>query len=252
MTLGISIDGLVLKSLASAEAVLTEDEKHNGVVLVDIGSTTTDVAIFKDGSSYYTSTIPVGGYNVTNDIALGLGIPFGIAEEMKMKHGDVKWTEEQSGDDIVVEGGHSVSYSDLCQIIEARIGELFRLILLQMPQTDYGKATPTGLVITGGSCNLPNIAEFGCELTQLPVRIGIPLNLGDSVDILCDPAYATSIGLLYWQMKNGCSYSWWNRRGDLGALFPRWLNYFSIKNRQLNNRAKERESGKSKLRTKPS
>ncbi len=97
-SLGIGIDGLVLKSLASAEAVLTEDERQNGVVLADIGDTTTAVVVFKDGSIYHTSILPIGGHNFTNDVALGLGLPFSLAEEMKTKYGNVMSLGKNSDD----------------------------------------------------------------------------------------------------------------------------------------------------------
>jgi len=225
-SLGIGIDGLALKSLASAEAVLTEDERQNGVVLADIGGGTTDVAVFKGGSIYHTSILPIGGHNVTNDVALGLGLPFSLAEEMKTKYGNVMSSEKGSDDVTVTENGHSVSSHDLCQIIDARVEELLRLILAQMPQTNYAEAFPSGLVLTGGSCNLPGIAELGREATRLPVRIGIPVNVDGDNDNLRDPAYATSVGLLYWKMKNEDSQDWQINRWGLHVLLPRFLGYF--------------------------
>ncbi len=228
--LGVGIDGLILKSLASAEAVLTQDERQNGVVLANIGGTTTDVAIFKDGSVYHTSTLPVGGHNVTHDISVGLGIPFNVAEEMKKKYGNAMPPEEKDGDDTVTENEHSVSYPDLCEIIEARVEELFRLILLQIPLTDYHKAILSGLVLTGGSCNLTGIAELGRKVTQLPVRIGIPLNPDGDDDTLCDPAYSTSVGLLYWgKKKNEGSQEWRINRWGPRVLLPRFLGYLDKK-----------------------
>jgi len=226
MSLGVGIDGFVLKSLASAEAVLTEDERQCGVILADIGGGTTNVAAFKDGSVYHTSTLPVGGYNVTNDVAMGLGLPFCLAEEMKTKYGSVMASEEGNDDVTVTENGHSVSYHDLCEIIRARVEELLRLILFQMPQTNCAEAFPSGLVLTGGGCNLPGIAELGCEITQLPVKIGTPLNPDGSNDTLCNPVYATSVGLLYWKMRNKGSQDWQTNRGGLSALLPRWSSYF--------------------------
>ena len=224
--LGIGIDGLVLKSLASAEAVLTEDEMQRGVVLADIGGDTTDVVAFKDGGICHTSTLPVGGYNVTNDVALGLGIPFDIAEEMKMKYGNVMSSENDYDDVTVTENGHSVSYRDLCEIIDARIEELLRLILVQMPQTDYAKTFPSGLVLTGGCCNLPGITELGFKATRLPVRIGIPVNIDDDNENLRDPAYATSVGLLHWKIKNEDSQDWQTKRWSPHVFLPRFLGYF--------------------------
>jgi len=230
MSYGISIDGFVLKSLASAEAVLTEDEKQRGVVLADIGGSTTDIAVFKDGSVYHTSTLPVGGYNVTNDVALGLGLPFCLAEEMKTKYGNVMPSEEEGdGDVTVTENGHSVSYHDLCEIIVARVEELLRLILFQIPRTDYAEAFPSGLVLTGGGCSLPGVAELGRETTRLPVRIGIPFNPDNSNDTLCDPVYATSVGLLCWKMRNKDSQDWRTGRGGLSVLLPRWSSYFTTR-----------------------
>lgn len=227
--LGISIDGLVLKSLASAEAVLTEDERQRGVVLADIGGGTTDVAVFKDGSIYHTSTLPVGGYNVTNDIALGLGLPFRVAEEMKTKYGNVMPPERDSDDATVTEDGHSVSYRNLCEIIDARIEELLRLILVQMPQTNYAEAFPSGLVLTGGSCNLPGITELGREAIHLPVRIGTPVNIDNDNDNLRDPAYATSVGLLYWKMNNESSHDWQTKTWGLHVSLPKFLGYLGSK-----------------------
>ncbi|MFC1970821.1 cell division protein FtsA [Chloroflexota bacterium] len=178
MSLGIGVNRLVLKSLASAEAVLAEDEKRNGVMLADIGGNTTDVAVFRDGSVYHTSTLPVGGHNVTHDIAVGLGLPWEVAGLVKKEHGDVTTSEVQgSTDDIVTESRHTISRCDLREIIAARIEELFRLIILQLPQFDYAKDIPSGLVITGGSCSLPGIAEVGSVMKVLTIfaSIFIPL-----------------------------------------------------------------------------
>ena len=228
-SLGISIDGLVLKSLASAEAVLTEDERQNGVVLADIGGGTTDVAVFKDGSIYHTSTLPVGGYNVTNDIALGLGLPFRVAEEMKTKYGNAMLSERDSDDVIATEDGHSVSYRNLCEIIDARIEELLRLILIQVPQTNYAEAFPSGLVLTGGSCNLPGITALGRESIHFPVRIGTPVNVDNDNNNLRDPAYATGVGLLHWKMKNEGSHDWQTKTWGLHVSLPKFLGYLGSK-----------------------
>ncbi len=230
--LGISIDGMVLKSLASAEAVLTEDERQNGVMVADIGSATTDVAIFKDGSVCSTLSLPIGGNHITNDIAVGLGLPFELADIMKIKYGNVRLSEEKDNiDATATEDGQSVSYYDLCVIIASRIEELLRLILFQIQGTDYKKVIPSGLVLTGGTSKLAGISELGYEVTGLPVRTGIPFHPDTDDSILSDPACATSVGLLYWKINNGGSQAWWTKRGGLEVLLPRWLGYFS--NRKL-------------------
>lgn len=226
--LGISIDGLVLKSLASAEAVLNEDERESGVMVADIGSATTDVAIFKDGSICSTLSLPIGGNHVTNDIAVGLGLPFELAEIMKTKYGNVSLSEEKDNiDATATEDGKSISCYDLCVIIASRIEELLRLILFQIQGTDYKKAIPSGLVLTGGTSKLSGISELAYEVTGLPVRRGIPYHTDTEDSILSDPSCATSVGLLYWKINNEGSQDWRSKRGGLEVLLPRWLGYFS-------------------------
>lgn len=203
-SIGIDVDDLVMEPLASAEAVLEPEEKQDGVLLADIGGGTTDLALFKDNTIYYTSVLPVAGYQVTRDISVGLGITFELAEEMKKRYGDVTPGEENSGDrEISITGdGHGISYNDLSEIIRVRIEEMLRLILLELPQNDYHKLIPAGLVITGGSANLPGIAELGEKITRLPVRLGRPVRLAGVSDALDNPAYATGVGLLLWKLRN--------------------------------------------------
>ncbi|MDP2744417.1 MAG: cell division protein FtsA [Dehalococcoidia bacterium] len=198
--LGIDIEDLVLEPLASAEAVLEPDEREAGVILADIGGGTTDVAVFKDGSIYHTSVIPVAGYQVTRDIALGLNLPFEMAEAMKKKYGSL-----QPGGDGTIDtrglgetDGHAVSYQDLNQIIRARVEELLRLIVLELPDSAANRMVPAGLVLTGGSSNLPGMDIVAQELLRMPVRIGIPSGVYGITDAVSDPAHATGVGLLLW------------------------------------------------------
>jgi cell division protein FtsA len=201
---GVEIEDLVIEPLASAEAVLAPEEKMDGVLLADIGGGTTDIAIFKDNTIFHTSVLPVAGYQVSRDISVGLGVSFELAEEMKKKYGDVtpKEEEKSSGDIAITQDGHSVSYNDLSEIIRVRVEELLRLILLELPQSDYAKLIPAGVVLTGGGANLPGIAELGEKVARLPMRIGRPVVLPGVSDALNDPAYATGVGLLMWRLKN--------------------------------------------------
>jgi cell division protein FtsA len=218
---GIEIEDVILEPLASAEAVLTEDEKQNGVLLADIGGGTTDIVVFKDNSVCFTAVLPVAGYQISRDISIGLGVPFDLAEEMKKKYADVTPVHDvgkgsrgkAEPEKIIAENGHNVSYSDLSEIIRIRVEELLRLIVLQMQQSDYPKFIPAGLVITGGTANLPGIAELASEVTRLPVRIGVPFNLYGVADTLHDPAYATSVGLLLWKKRNESTRSWRPKSG---------------------------------------
>lgn len=222
--LGIDIDDLVLEPLASSEAVLTEDEKQVGVILADIGGGTTDIAIFRDGSIWHTSILPVAGYQLTRDVAIGLGLPFDVAEEMKKRYGSVMPVYEGKMETpaTVSQDGHGISYQDLCDIIRARIEEIIRLILLELPATDYETLVPAGLVLTGGSSNLSGIEALGRDIPRLPVRVGIPTHISGITEALRDPAHATSVGLILWGAKHEGKSTW--RAGGLGSGIRRLVS----------------------------
>jgi len=209
-SIGIDIEDLILEPLASSEAVLTEDEKQVGVILADIGGGTTDVAVFKEGSIWHTSILPVAGYQITRDVSIGLGLPFDVAEEMKKRYGSVMPVYESKAEtsNAISQDGHGVSYQDLCDIIRARVEEIIKLILLEMPNSEYETLVPAGLVLTGGSANLAGIATLGRDILQLPVRVGTPTNIEGITDTLYDPAYATSVGLLLWAAKHEGRQNW--------------------------------------------
>ena len=196
---GIDIDELVLEPLASAEAVLTNEEKETGVILADIGGGTTDIAVFREGTIWHTAVIPVAGYQLTRDIAIGLGLPFDVAEEMKKKYGSVIPIYEgkiESG--AMVGNGHRASYQDLCDILRARVEELIRLTILELPRSEYKALVPGGMVLTGGSSNLSGMDVFGRDMLGIPVRVGSPFNVDGISESLRDPSYATGVGLLLW------------------------------------------------------
>ena len=203
-SIGVDVEDLILEPLASGEAVLTPEERESGVIMADIGGGTTDIAVFKNGSIYHTSVVPVAGYQVTSDISIGLGLPFDIAEKMKKKYGNVSPSLEFDQEaQVGLENGHSASYKELCSIIRARMEELLQLTLLEVPTTDYRALAPCGLVLTGGASNLPGLDELGQTVLRMPVRKGAPLNVGiyGISDLLHDPAYATTLGLILWQVR---------------------------------------------------
>jgi cell division protein FtsA len=220
-SIGIDIEDLILEPLASSEAILTEDEKQVGVILADIGGGTTDVAVFRDGSIWHTSILPVAGYQLTRDVAIGLGLPFDIAEEMKKKYGSVMpvYEGKMETTPAISQDGHGVSYQDLCDIIRARVEEILKLILLEMPNSEYESLVPAGLVLTGGSSNLAGIAALGRDILRLPVRVGIPTDVYGIADVLRDPAYATSVGLLLWGTKHDGRKNW--KSGIFGGALHR-------------------------------
>ncbi len=224
---GIEIDDLVLEPLASAEAVLSEEEKMAGVLIADIGGGTTDIAVLREGSIYHTSVLPVAGHQITRDIAAGLGLSFELAEEMKKKYADLLPSGKEEEDRVVGENGHSISYRDLCEIVRARVEELMRLVVLELPRTDYSRLIPAGIVVTGGGANLPGIVELTQSITRLPVRVGIPPALnGVSNALLNDPAYATSVGLILWKMKNDNTQKWVTKPAGLRGLFASLFRLF--------------------------
>ncbi len=225
--IGVDIDGLILEPLASSEAVLTEDEKQVGIILADIGGGTTDIAVFREGSIWHTSILPVAGYQITRDVSLGLGLPFDVAEEMKKRYGSVMPVYESKVETPtgISEDGHGVSYEDLCDIIRARVEEIIRLVLLELPRSGYETLVPAGLVLTGGSSNLSGIEALGRDILQLPVRVGVPTSVHGITDALRDPAYATSVGLLLWGARHEGAQSW--RTGGFGTSLRRLV--FRIK-----------------------
>jgi len=232
-SLGIDIDDVVLEPIASSEAVLTEDEKQAGVIMADIGGGTTDISVFKDGSIYHTSVLPVAGYQITRDVAIGLGLPFDIAEQMKKKYGSVMpvYDAKSREENPMSSDSHGASYQDLCEIIRARVDEILRLIVLELPMSEYQALVPAGLVLTGGASNLCGIEALGAEILQMPVRVGSPINMPGLPDNLNDPAYATAVGLMLWgaknrmKLKNANSNA--NFSGGIKNLMSRFVSFFN-------------------------
>lgn len=228
---GIEIDELVLAPLASGEAVLTDNEREMGVVLTDIGGGTTDMAIFIEGSIWHTVVLPIGGNHLTNDVAVGLRAPFGTAEEIKEKYGYAR-SEGVAADetiDVAVFGWDSwqaISRRFLSEIIEARATEIFSIILQEVKRSGYDGLLPAGVVLCGGTAQLAGIRELGREILQLPARIGAPRDLQGLVDVLSSPAYATSVGLLLWRLREEAALPPRERPGGLWQRVVQWLRSF--------------------------
>jgi cell division protein FtsA len=204
--LDIEVEEVVLDPLASGEAVLTDTEREMGVVLADIGGGTTDIGIFIEGSVWHTVILPIGGHHLTNDIAVGLRAPYAAAEEIKKKYGHARsgGIPEDEMLDIAAFGEQAqqqISRKFLAGVIEARTEEIFELILKEIKRSGYDGLLPAGLVICGGTADLSGIQALGREILDLPVRVGAPRGLRGLVDVLNDPAYATSVGLLLWGLR---------------------------------------------------
>lgn len=199
---GIGIQEIVLNQIATSYAVLTHDERELGVGLIDIGAGTTEVAIFERGALWYTSTIPLGGDNFTNDIAVGLRTPIPEAEKIKKKYGCVALpvAEEQETIDVpsVGKGRKSrlLPRQLLADIIQPRAEEIFRLVDADIKRMGYEKSLNSGIVLTGGTALLDGLEEVAEEIFDLPVRRGDPNYVGGLVDRVSTPDYATAVGLI--------------------------------------------------------
>ena len=200
---GIDVDGWVLGSLASAGVSLSETEQEMGVMLCDIGAGTTDIAIYIEGAVWHTAVIPVGGEHLSNDIAQVLHLPHETAESAKRRHGYARPSGFDPNQAFAVrpfgeEKSIRIKCKDMAVIIEPRIEELFSLVRQELKRSGYDGLLPAGIVLAGGTSQLPGIRDVANEILRLPVRIAEPERMLGLVDRLRSPAYAASLGLLYW------------------------------------------------------
>lgn len=199
---GISAVEMVFNPLASADAVLEPAEREMGVLVVDIGGGTTDLALYKQGTVWHTHVIPIGGHHITNDIAIGLRAPYEVAEKVKIQYGDCRPADIDPDFVFTVEpfGGEKIQVGrqDLAQVIEARVEEIFHLILKDIQLSGYDEYLPAGMVLTGGTALLRGITSVAERVLNVPTRVATPRNLVGLVDSLHSPAFATSVGLLRW------------------------------------------------------
>ncbi|MFN3715959.1 MAG: cell division protein FtsA [Thiobacillus sp.] len=198
---GLEVGDLVLQPLASALAVLTEDEKELGVCLIDIGGGTTDIAVFTNGAIRHTAVIPVAGDQVNNDIAVALRTPPKEAEDIKIQYGCALRQLADARDMIEVPGigdrpPRTLSRQTLAEFIEPRMEELYSLVQAELRRSGFEELLSSGIVITGGSAGMQGMVELGEEVFHMPVRLGWPRYEGGLADVMHNPRYATCMGLL--------------------------------------------------------
>ncbi len=198
---GLEVHDLILQPLASSTAVLTDDEKELGVALVDIGGGTTDIAIFTGGSIRHTAVIPIAGDQISSDIAMALRTPTPDAEEIKVRFGIAKQVLADPSERIEVpgigdRGPRQLSRQALAAVIEPRVEELFSLVQQAIRESGYEELLSSGVVITGGTSQLPGMTELGEDIFLKPVRIGVPGYTGGLSDVVRTPRFATVLGLL--------------------------------------------------------
>ncbi|OMS11464.1 cell division protein FtsA, partial [Burkholderia pseudomallei] len=229
---GLEVNDLILQPLASSLAVLTEDEKDLGVVLVDIGGGTTDIAIFAEGAIRHTAVIPIAGDQITSDIAMALRTPTPDAEDIKVGYGIAK--QALADPDEMVEvpglgerGPRTLSRQALAAVIEPRVEELFSLVQQVVRESGYEELLSSGVVLTGGAAMMPGMVELGEDIFLKPVRIGAPEYAGGLSDVVRNPRYSTAMGLLV----EGSAQRMRGRKvavqsGSAGQIFSRMKEWF--------------------------
>jgi cell division protein FtsA len=198
---GLEVNDLILQPIASARAVLSEDERDLGVCLVDIGGGTTDVAVFTHGAIRHTAVIPIAGDQITNDIAMALRTPTHEAETIKTRHGVALRQLADANEMVEVPGigeraPRMMSRQTLAEVIEPRVEELFSLVQQVLRESGFEELLSSGIVLTGGSSVMHGMVELGEEIFHMPVRVGVPKYAGGLAEVVRNPRYATVMGLL--------------------------------------------------------
>ncbi|KAF0807967.1 cell division protein FtsA [Alcanivorax xiamenensis] len=226
---GLEVEDIILEQLASAYSVLTEDERELGVCIVDIGGGTTDIAIFTEGAIRHTANIPIAGDQVTNDIAMALRTPKQHADEIKIKYA-CALTQLAGADETIKVPSvgdrppRTLSRQNLAEVVEPRYDELFTLIQAEIRRSGYEDLIPGGIVLTGGSSKIEGAVELAEEIFHMPVRLGTPQGVAGLTDVVRNPIYSTSVGLLLYGLrmeKEGLS-----ARAQAGGGQVNWLERF--------------------------
>jgi cell division protein FtsA len=222
---GLQIDGFVASGLASSHGVLTDTEKQLGVLLMDIGGGTTDLVWYREGEVEYVAALPIGGNHLTNDLAVGLGVPFSAAEEMKVRFAsavpdNVEPNETIEADSFSDGEPRKISRRFMAEIVEARLSEIFSLVQEELSRHRFEGVLPGGIVMTGGTAQLRGVREL-VELTfHMPARVGHPDGLIGTIESITTPGYATGAGLLKWvvaQSGDGVGSRQMRKRVDWGS-----------------------------------
>jgi cell division protein FtsA len=188
---------IVPSVLAGSKAVLKEQQLENGVAVIDLGASTTGVAVFEEGDLQYVGVVPIGGASITNDLAIGLKTDPEVAEKVKVTHAVA--TGRSSSEGISVKEGdetHSFNTTDIDEIVEARLEEIFEAVEAELKKAGRAGQLPSGVVLIGGGANMKKITEFAKEKLGLAARVGKVSGLGGAVDSIEQPEYAVACGLM--------------------------------------------------------
>jgi len=230
---GLDIDDIVLEQLAASEAILSSDEKDLGVALIDIGGSTTGIAIFSEGSIKHTAILPVGGNYLTSDIATGLRTPFNDAERIKIRYGCAVTARIPKEEIIEVPsvGGREdrqVSRQILGRIVEPRMEEILNLALKEIVRSGYEDLLAAGVVLTGGTALLSGINEMAEQIFDMPVRMGNPTGVGGLCDVVNSPAYTVGVGLIVYGSKQIAGDSVYRKTGNIFGNMVRTIKKWLV------------------------
>lgn len=232
---GLDVADIVLESLASAKSVLTEEERELGVVLVDLGGGTSDIAVFSENAIKHTGVLPLGGQNLTSDIAYGLRTPLAGAEAIKIKHscGMVDMVHTDEFIEVPGVGGREprrLSRRMLAEICQPRMEEILALVDQDLTRSGYKHSAGAGVVLTGGTALIEGCQELGEQIFNMPTRIGYPRNVGGLKDVVNSPKYATAVGLLCYgaEKENGAGGARFKQRDStiFNNVFSRMKKWF--------------------------
>ncbi len=231
----VEIEDIILEALASSEAVLTQEEKESGVIMLDIGGGTTDVAIYKNKKMVFTYCLPVGGDLITNDISIGLNIPFAKAEEIKKKFANVDYNfyetlNKLNVGDLKLDKNKAALNIRLYSIVNDRVKEMLNIVKEKFEAYGFIHSIPCGVVITGGAANLKGLAALASSVFNMPVRIGTPIDVEGPSEAVNNPIYSTAIGILKYanQIRNFMDLGQFDdRRQKNKGFFIRFKDFIS-------------------------
>ena len=229
---GLQVQDLVLEPLATAEAVLHSDEKELGVALLDIGGGTSDLVVYNDGALVHTMVLPIGGHQLTNDLAVGLRTPMTDAERLKHRHGCALTSLLSEGETVEVPsvGGRPpriLQRTVLADILQPRVDEIFSLVRDELSRCGLADTLASGLVVTGGSTLLQGLPELAEEILGMPVRRAMPQGIGGLVEVVRSPIYATAVGLVLYGARQHEGLHLAHGAGERRGVWRRMRSWFA-------------------------
>ncbi|MCD4671009.1 MAG: cell division protein FtsA [Actinomycetia bacterium] len=230
----IEVEDIILEALASSEAVLTPEEKESGVMVLDIGGGTTDIAVYRDKKMIFTYCLPVGGNLISNDISVGLNITFSKAEEIKKKYANVDYNFYESLNnvnmgEIKINRNKATLNIKLYNIVNSRVKEMMELIKEKVEDHGFMHSLPCGVVLTGGSSRLKGIKSLAASVFDLPVKLGLPYEVEGPSEVIDEPIYSTGVGLLKYahQLESFAEMSQSDNNSDNSGFINRFREFIS-------------------------